>query len=198
MTEAKPTGVTLGTVIAFVAPGFITLRGAAYHLPIAANWIDAAVAKEQNVGIFFFALLASLSLGIVVSGIRSMLLDPLYHRGVFKLKPVSRVRLPFSELTTEHRLAAFEGIVENYYKYYQFYANTFVALLLLVIAHATADGAAKWSGVLYAVLFLSLLALFFAARSSLSQYSSAAEQLFVNRSGSNAQRLATSQTTQKG
>lgn len=191
MADIKPTGITLGTVIAFVAPGFIALRAAAYHVPTAKDWIDAAIAKEQGLGVFFFVMLASLSLGIVVSGVRSLLLDALFHGGAFGLQAIPRGRLRFSHLSDEHRRAVFEGIVENYYKYYQFYSNTFIALLLLIVAHETAPAAAIWSAPLYIIFVFSLFGLFFAARSSLLQYAVAVDHLFEDKEQTHDQRLAT-------
>ena len=162
-------------------------------MPLAKNWIDASATKEQDVGVFFFVLLASLSLGIVVSGIRSILLDPLYHKGGLGLKPIPRPVLRFSELSDQQRFALFEGIVENYYKYYQFYANTLIALLFLILAHET-SAASPWPISLNVVLGLSLLALFISARNSLSQYATAVTQLLPERSTPNAEWLAAPQT----
>jgi hypothetical protein len=138
----KITGVTLGTVIAFVAPGFLGLIAASYHSPLAAAWLSAAVDRDQNVGVFFFVLLASLSLGIVISGIRALALDSVYKRGVyvvhyarilrhFILEPIEIPRIHFDQLVDTDRLNSYETIVEAYYRFYQFYANTFVALLIL-------------------------------------------------------------------
>lgn len=178
MPANKVTGITVGTVIAFVAPGFITLGAAAYHVPMAEAWITAAAHSDQNVGVFFFILLASLSLGVVVSGIRALILDPIYFRGLRWVKPIKRPEVKVGMLAEPSRLAAFEGAVEGYYKYYQFYANSFIALVVFLLAHATAPGASPWTMVYWGILILALLALFFSARIELSRYSRALDELF--------------------
>ena len=76
---------------------------------------------------------------------------------------------------------------------YQFYANTLIALLFLILAHET-SAASPWPISLNVVLGLSLLALFISARNSLSQYATAVTQLLPERSTPNAEWLAAPQT----
>ena len=73
-SELKPS-MDFETIIAFVAPGFITFHALSYHMPIARALMDAASNREQSVGVFLFALLGSISLGLLVSGVRALTVD---------------------------------------------------------------------------------------------------------------------------
>jgi hypothetical protein len=200
---ARITGVTLGTVIAFVAPGFVGLIAASYHSPLAAAWLSAAVESDQSVGVFFFVLLASLALGIVISGVRALVLDYLYHNGIRFvhyarianleiLAPVEpSPRIPFDRIADARRLAAFESIVESYFRFYQFYGNTFVALLFLLVSRVGAPWGTAWPGLTYVLIVGALVVLFFSARMSLDWYGMAAASLFESDGGTHEQRPTT-------
>jgi hypothetical protein len=207
---AKITGVTLGTVIAFVAPGFVGLIAASYHSPLASAWLTAAVDKDQNVGVFFFVLLASLALGIVISGVRALVLDYVYTRGIRVihyariaeytiLEPVDLSIIHFDQLADDRRLTAFETVVEFYYRFYQFYANTFIALLLLLVARSSSQVADGWPTLVYLLIALALVVLFFSARMSLEWYCIAAARLFTSdRSQTDGQRPTTGRQEEEG
>src|ERR1041384_5628256 len=74
-TELKASSLDFGAVVAFIAPGFIAMHAVAFHSPQAQSWLDLTAKSDQAVGVFLFVLLTSLALGLVVSGIRALLLD---------------------------------------------------------------------------------------------------------------------------
>jgi hypothetical protein len=175
--EIKPS-ITLGSVIAFLAPGFVALAAAAFRVPVAKSWIDASAAGNQDVGVFLFVLLASLALGVFVSGLRSILLDRLYYKRILWLKPIPRQPIRFSELKDRH--VWFEGIVENYYRYYQFYGNSLIALLIYSVVHETSVSV-RSPAATYVTVGVVILVLFFSARASLSDYSAAIARLLSDK-----------------
>src|SRR5437016_9037600 len=74
-SEIKTSSLEFGTVIAFVAPGFVGFYAVSYHVPTARAWLDAASNKEQSVGVFLLVLLASIAIGLIVSGVRQLVID---------------------------------------------------------------------------------------------------------------------------
>jgi hypothetical protein len=76
-SEIKTSSLDFGTVIAFVTPGFIGLYALSYHVPTARSWLDAATNKEQSVGVFLMVLLASIAIGLVISGMPQLVIDNL-------------------------------------------------------------------------------------------------------------------------
>ena len=165
------------TIIAFVAPGFITFHALSYHMPTARALMDAASNREQSVGVFLFALLASISLGLLVSGVRALTVDNFLRANrVWRGYVVPQMNLDWSKVG-HNTLPVLLIIRDGYYRHYQFYSNAFVAMAFWVVARATADGPTlswlKW------VLVASVLpALLLSARFSFVRYVNAVNDRF--------------------
>jgi hypothetical protein len=110
-----------GLLIAYLLPGFVALWGAAYYVGAVHTWIHATPPDAPSVGGFLYSTLASTAAGVVLSAIRWATID--------RILAWSGVRQPTwqFELLAE-RLAAYEFLVCQHYRYYQFYANMAVAL----------------------------------------------------------------------
>jgi hypothetical protein len=166
--EAKATGLDFGALIAFVAPGFVAFQGLAYHVKIAASWIQAASEKEQNVGVFLFVALASLSIGLAVSGVRALVLD-----SVLRSRCMCRWRIPESRLNwaliDDVDLQTLVTIRDNFYRYYQFYANTAVALILVAAARLVSSQP-KVGCMAQFVFWAAFIVLLLSARQSFDLY----------------------------
>jgi hypothetical protein len=95
---------------------------------------------------------------VIVSGVRALLLEKLctarfwWGKGAIELPVVD-----YSRLRDEKALEAFEAINEHYYRYYLFYANMCVALLLLIASHIAAASEQAWSWPLFALLGVTLV-----------------------------------------
>lgn len=122
-----------GIIIAFLLPGFIALWPIQYLSATVATWLSgsgltgSAGAQSPTTGSFLMVVLASLALGMLISAIRWLLFDTLLHR---TLKSPS---LDWSKL--QEKLAAFDYINENHYRYYQYYANSAVAVLFWCVVY---------------------------------------------------------------
>jgi hypothetical protein len=110
-----------GLLIAYVLPGFVALWGGSYHVEAVRPWLQATPKDAPTVGGFLYTTLASTTLGLVISGVRWAVVDQLLAR-----TGIRQPRWDF-ELFAE-RLTAYEILVVNHYRYYQFYANMLVAL----------------------------------------------------------------------
>ncbi len=119
------TGRNFGLLIAYLIPGWVTLSALAGSSPVLRSWLATSPEAAPTIGGFLYATLASLAVGLTVSALRWLVLDSIHHR-----TGVRRPAWDFSAL--QANLAAFQGAVENHYRYYQFYGNTLIALLLTV------------------------------------------------------------------
>lgn len=150
-----------GLLIAFVLPGFSFLVGLALlENSDVLKWPEELSRFDQVDG-FVFLLLASTAVGMVLSAIRWVVLDNFHHA-----TGIDAPRLDFRKL--ELKQSAFMLVVENNYRYYLFYGNTLMGLLLVGVAAVsdkvewTAMSAIRWAA-LCAILFL-------ASRDSLSRF----------------------------
>jgi len=109
-----------GLVIAYLLPGFIALIGVALFVPMIAGWLRAD--QSGSFGAPVYALLAATAAGMVVSCFRWFLVDQ-----ILVLTGLERPR--FNAQALEQNPTAFNYLIENHYRYFQFYANTLVALI---------------------------------------------------------------------
>jgi hypothetical protein len=146
-----------GVVIAFLIPGFVLLGGLSFSFTQIDQMLSAMSRSESaSVGAFLYATLVSMALGMLISGVRWLLIDQ------FLLK-VTRVKIPkrdFSQLKDADTRAAFIFIVDNHYRYYQYYSNTAVALIISWIAFPvyTSQWASAWTNGILLVTIIILIA----------------------------------------
>ena len=77
--------------------------------------------------------------------------------------------LKFENLKEKDRYAAFLGVVENHYRYYQYYANTLAAILLSLAADLAFGKAPLAASAWFAIGGVSV-ALFLGAHDALKKY----------------------------
>lgn len=125
MRENPP--LDFGLIVAYLVPGFVALWGLSLHSPTIESWLAVAPSRAATVGDMFYATLASLALGMIVSAFRWALIDALHH--------CTGIPMPdwdFSLL--ERRLAGYRLLVEFHYRYFQFFANMLVASVFTYLA----------------------------------------------------------------
>lgn len=138
-----------GLVIAYVLPGFVVLWMVATFDPIVAGWLAAAPAT--TVGGFLFALLASLALGLALSGARSIV-----ERLVEKATRSSAPRLDHTQ-RREHE-AAYRDLRDQHYRHYQAHGNLAIAAIVVAAVRFGAHGWPGWGWALGAVAGIGILA----------------------------------------
>jgi hypothetical protein len=112
-----------GLIVAYLLPGFIGLAGIALLVPPVARWLEPSIQPgTAGLGPPVYAVLAATALGMVFSCFRWLIIDHV-HSWTGLTAPI----WDFDRL--EERLAAFNYFVEYHYRYYQFYANTLIAVL---------------------------------------------------------------------
>ncbi len=169
----KDTAQYFGDVIAYLLPGFLGLWAVAAFDPLARAWLGVAAEKESTVGAFLFALLASLAVGVLLNGLRWKMLDD--H--VFEWPKVGVPKRPKLDRTKlGANLEAYVDLREQQFRFFQFYGNTFMAGLLVILALLVmwAQGRIHWNWIDGLSLLVAVPAgealLFGCARSCLTKY----------------------------
>ena len=159
-----------GLLIAYVIPGFITVNGVALFSTRITHWLGGMhIDLEPSVGGFLYLTIASVFAGLLVTTIRWLLIDSLLHtRGI--RKPAWK----FERLN--ECLPAFETLVEIHYRYYQFYSNSIVAMLIFALCRWWKLGFSLLEAILLAVC---VFVLFFGARDTLDKYYRRVEALLA-------------------
>jgi hypothetical protein len=160
-----------GIVIAFLLPGFILLWAVSLSSDSVAVFLRTYSSNNgATVGGFLYATLASLSLGLLISAIRWAAVDTVLN---WHLK--GPPNLNFESLKDEHTHAGFISIIENHYRYYQYYSNTLIALIVGAAVGLSKHGWSydlRWAG-----LLVVAIALLLGARDALRKFYDRAEQI---------------------
>jgi hypothetical protein len=111
-----------GLIVAHVLPGFIGLAGITPLFPAVAQWLQPVSQGDMGFGPPIYALMAATTVGMIVGCVRWLVVDHLLEwSGVPKM--VRRYE------SLPDKLDALDHLIEMHYRYYQFYANTLVAIL---------------------------------------------------------------------
>lgn len=111
-----------GLLIAYLLPGFVGLAGVAPLAPAVAAWLQPDTLATVGLGLSVYTLIAATTSGLIISCFRWLLIDSLLHRTGLR-------RPTWKDQRLDDRLEAFDYLVENHYRYYQFYANTLMAIV---------------------------------------------------------------------
>ncbi|HWZ64742.1 MAG TPA: hypothetical protein VNX02_17115 [Steroidobacteraceae bacterium] len=152
-----------GLLIAFLLPGFIFLWGLSLTFPEVATWLAATSGEHAStVGGFLYSTLASLALGLLISGVRWRFIDLL-----MRWTGVHGKGLTYEKLKDADTLATYKEIIANHYRYYQYYANSLVAVIGAFAVYAVKQ---HWKNPtsLYVALGILVVVLFMASRDALS------------------------------
>ena len=139
-------------VVAYVLPGLAGLYGMSFHMPIIRVWFGTAADKDTTVGGFFFVVLASLAVGLVLNGVRWLALENLLlHRWMPK-----RPNFNYERRKEEKAEVALADIRAQHYVYYQFYSNMVFGLIGIFVGWQTFTRP-TWSSFFTAIVALTLI-----------------------------------------
>jgi hypothetical protein len=110
-----------GLLIAYVLPGFVALWGVGLMVEPVQFWLHGPASDGPTVSGFLFVLLGSVAAGMTVSAIRWAVVDSIHHATGLR-KPA------WDDAGLAQKLQAYQFLIEIHYRYFQFYANTLVAL----------------------------------------------------------------------
>jgi hypothetical protein len=159
----NPSSNHFGIIVAYLLPGFIGLIGIAPFVPTVSVWLHPSGYAEASVGPPVYAILAAITIGMLVSCVRWLFVDHV-HWWTGLIPPV------WDDRNLEQRLVAFNYLVESHYRYYQFVANSLVAVVWAYLVHRVMGTSPFLSiGTDVSVLVLCLI-LFAASRDALAKY----------------------------
>jgi len=152
-----------GLLVAYVLPGFIAVAGMAPIFPTLAGWLRPVAQGDLGLGPPVYAVLGATAVGLILSCFRWVLIDHV-HQWTGVKQPV------WDDSQLSELLGGFDYLVQNHFRYYEFTANTLLAVV----------GAYSVNRVLGTLPFLGLgtdlgvlilsVVLFAASRDALAKY----------------------------
>jgi len=127
------TSDNFGLLIAYLLPGFVALHGAMPFAPGISAWLATTPSAQPTVGGFLYVTLGSTAACLIVSAVRWATIDQLHHH-----TGVPEPRWDFQKFGLSQ--PAFDSLVQDHYRYYQYYANMLVAILFLFVTGQLTGG----------------------------------------------------------
>src|SRR4051812_10755026 len=119
------TSTSFGYLIAFLLPGIFGTYALTYWSPAADVLLQPLVKADATVGPSAVFLLICVGMGLLLAAVRHFLFEKCLCR---------EHRLPegmFAKLVEENRLSSFQAVVDQHYRYHQFYGGCAVAALVM-------------------------------------------------------------------
>jgi hypothetical protein len=153
----------------------MVLWGLSYFSTTVRLWLAGAAGTTPTIGGFMFVTLASVAAGVTVSTVRWLVIDTI-HRWT-GLPP------PAWDFTRfQDNVAAYNVLNDIHYKFYQFHANSLMALIFVYTARRTHQGLFTAPVGLFDLGFALLsVILFIGSRDTLAKYYARVSQLLGTR-----------------
>ncbi|HEY2295645.1 MAG TPA: hypothetical protein VGM86_33490 [Thermoanaerobaculia bacterium] len=168
--------INFGLIIAYFLPGVLVTYSLRYLSFRIDHLLKVVEEGQAFIGPAAILIMGALVAGLIISSVRVVLVEPLIH-----FTGVPKPRTDYKKLAPAEQWAVYSQIVENIYRFYQFYGNIFLGLLMLGLIRYLIAGVPIFSSVQSASLFAlttgSVVTLFFAARQSMKQLCSALDDL---------------------
>jgi hypothetical protein len=118
------TSTSFGYLIAYLLPGLFGVYGLSYWCSTVRRFV-APTFRDAGLGPSIIFLLAVLGVGLCINAFRHLVFEQLLCRKHTFPDEV------FTKLVLHNRLAAFKTVVDEHYRYHQFYGGLAVTLLIL-------------------------------------------------------------------
>jgi len=109
------TSTSLGYVIAIVLPGFSALYAASLFTDSLGPISHEVEASAVGLGLFLILLLTAMTVGLVLGAIRWIV----YEKGICRSEVLGNTG--FAKLDSSERLATFRMLIDEQYRYHQFF-----------------------------------------------------------------------------
>lgn len=126
-----------GLVIAYLLPGFVCLLGVGSICGSVWVWLVGVGIAGPTLSAAAYVMLASIGAGMLASLLRWAVLDSLHHATGLRRPELDESRL-------SERLDAYHYLVEQHYRYYQFYGNTLIAVIFAFVMWRSSTWSAGW------------------------------------------------------
>ncbi len=128
MGQAKDfTVTTFGLVIAFFLPGLLGLYGFSLWNHQAAETFRTFKTSGSNIGLFLLLLMASLAVGLTLTPVRALVYEEIICKNH---KPQGNL---YKNLPRNNRHEGFRTLIDEQYRYHQFWGNASLAATPLII-----------------------------------------------------------------
>jgi hypothetical protein len=128
------TSTSFGYVIAFLLPGIVCVYGFTFLSDNIRSLLQPTLSGSATFISGLIALLAALTVGLLISGVRFLIFEKLLCR---------KHRLDagtFERLVSSERFSVFKAVVDEHYRYHQFWGGFFIALIPLYIGWLLQQG----------------------------------------------------------
>jgi hypothetical protein len=164
MVQIAP--VSFGLIIAYILPGAVTAYALRHFSPRVDSLWHAVESGTKVVGPLVVLATAALIAGLVVSSFRTIVLEPIFYR-----TGIQRAEIKYDKIASADNRELFKEMIENVYRFHQFYGNLAIAISFYVIARYAIAGApvcdSKVSFSTFVVMLVGIATLTLAARKSL-------------------------------
>lgn len=168
------TNRNFGLIVAYLIPGFVCLWGIGFIDPRVADWLAGSRDVGPTIAGVLYVTIASIGLGMTASAARWAIIDQLHHA-------TGLSRPAWSDRDLHNRIEAYTWLIENYYRYYQFYGNTLISLLIACgLWRSSLPDPLQGAGWVELGLFLISAVLLGGSRSALARYYSRAGDLLAD------------------
>jgi hypothetical protein len=171
------TSTSFGYIIAFLLPGLLGLYALALWFAGIDTLLKPALSPDTTIGPSLFLLFCALTLGLLLSAVRHFVFE------LWLCKKHKFATNMFRELRKPDNLVAFTAVVEQHYRYHQFYGGCALAMFILfprwMWNHWNELGCLKgWFLVALFVLFQGLL--IETARNAFNKYIDRANEIVAS------------------
>ena len=160
-----------GLLIAYLVPGFVALWGVSFVEEDLRVLLRGPAAEGPTIGGFLYVTVGSVAAGMIANALRWAAIDTAHHFTGLE-RPL------WTDAALHERVAAYDWLVENHYRHYQFYGNTLIAVLFAYfcwrLSLADASPGVGWLDGAVVALSIVLAA---GSRSTLTRYYRRAESL---------------------
>ena len=119
------TSTSFGYVIGFLLPGLFGLYALSFWFVEIRDLLKPATGTDATIGPSFFLLLSALTTGLIISALRFFI----YEKWICRRHHFEPDM--FKKLAASDKLTAFKAVVDEHYRYHQFYGGCSVALFVL-------------------------------------------------------------------
>jgi hypothetical protein len=169
------TSTSFGLVIAFFLPGLAAFYSLCYWSSPIDQLFKTFLTTESNVGLFLLVVAAAVIIGLQITLVRWLLFEIWLCRSK-KLEPSF-----FKKLSTDEKyLIAFRAVVDEHYRYHQFWGGICIVIPVLVVGwlRESWNTLTLWQIVLTIIVFISgELLTGWAAASAYQLYSTRAKEI---------------------
>lgn len=160
-----------GLLIAYLIPGFIAVWGASFAVPEIQLLLLGPASDGPTLGGFLYVTVGSVAAGMSANATRWAILDTIHHY-------TGLVRPAWDDALLHERVVAYEWLVENHYRHYQFYGNTLFAVIFAYLCwQGSLVGLGYEFGWLDSTIGVLSLILAAGSRSTLARYYRRSESL---------------------